>query len=290
MNDSLLKTKTSGKKLLFANGIGNIICSLTGSLTGSAGTMRSVAAINAGATTKITTLLNPICLILLLFQFKDFVENIPLAVLAAILIKIGFDIIDIKLLKVIRYAPKDDLYVLFLVFTLTVFYNLIVAVSAGITFAALLYAKKIADKTKIVEKDIIDKEIIKLEKKIEHDFEYKIRVVHIEGQFFFGSATQLISQFDELLGTKYLIIDYSAEDILDISAIFALEDIITRLKSQKIKVILISHNPELNKQLRGNGIIKQIGENHLFDNEKDALDFAKKCLKKRIKKHNRRII
>lgn len=59
--------------------------------------------------------------------------------------------------------------------------------------------------------------------------------MHIDGQFFFGSATQLISQFDEMLGTKYLILDYSSENLLDISAIFALEDIIIRLQSQKVK-------------------------------------------------------
>ncbi len=280
--DSLLKTKTSSKRLLFGQGIGNICCALTGSLSGTAATMRTVAAINSGATTRLAILINPLILAILLFKFSGFVAQIPLAVLAGILIKIGFDIIDMKLLKVIKFAPKDDLYVLFLVFFLTVFYNLIVAVGAGIVFAALLYAKRIADKTKLVEKRIFDSSITEIEKQVEKDFEHKIRVVHIEGQFFFGSATQLISQFDELLGTKYLILDYSSEDLMDISAIFALEDILIRLKSQKIKPILVLHNKDLYNQLEGHGIISQIGENRVFFDETEAINYAKKCFDRYI--------
>lgn len=283
--DSLLKTKTTSKRFLCSQGLGNLCCALTGNVPGTAATMRTVAAINSGATTRLATLINPIILLLLLFKFSSFVAEIPLAVLAGILIKIGVDIIDIKLLKVLKFAPKDDFYVLFLVFFLTVFYNLIVAVGAGITLSALLYAKRIADKTKIVERRIIDKDIIKMEKQIEHDFEHKIRIVHIEGQFFFGSATQIISQFDELLGTKYLILDYSSEDILDISAVFALKDIIARLKAQHIKIILVLHKTDLYNQFDGNGIIKDIGENHIFFKETDAINFAKKCLKKKIKRY-----
>lgn len=280
--DSLLKTKTPSKRLLFGHGIGNIFCSLTGSLPGTAATMRTVAAINSGATTRFAVLLNPLILAILLFKFSGFVAEIPLSVLAAILIKIGFDIIDVKLLKVIKLAPKDDLYVLFLVFFLTVFYNLIVAVGAGITFAALLYAKRIADKTKLVERKIHNDA---MEKQIEQDFKHKIRIVHIEGQFFFGSATQIISQFDELLGTKYLILDYSSGDLLDISAIFALEDIIARLISQKIKTILVLPNQELYDQLKAHGIVTKIGENHIFFEETEAINFAMICLKKKFRRH-----
>ena len=284
--DSLMKTKTTSKGMLLGQGIGNMFCALTGSLPGSAATMRTVAAINTGSTTRLTAVINPIILILLLFQFSNFVSEIPLAVLAGILIKIGYDIIDVKLLKVIKYAPKDDLYILAIVFVLTVFYNLIVAVGAGITCAALLYAKRTADKTKLVQKTVYDKDIVKLEKLLEKDYKHKIRVVHIDGQFFFGSATQLVSQFEEVWGTKYLILDYSSNNLLDISALFALEDIIIRLKAQKIKIILVIKSEEIYKQLTEHDIIAQIGEDKVFYTELEAIDFAKSCLKSKVKKHH----
>ncbi len=279
VSDSLTKSRHNPKRLLAAQGIGNAVCAITGTLGGSAATMRSVAALNAGATTKMCAVINPLLLIILLFKFSGFVAQIPLAVLAAILIKIGYDIIDVKLLKVLKYAPKDDLYVLILVFVLTVFYNLIFAVGAGITLAALLYAKRVADKAHLVEKTVYDEETMNIEKTLESDYHHKIRVVHISGQFFFGSATQLISKFEDMLGTKYLIINYESDELLDISAIFALEDIILRLQSQEIDIILVIKNDEVLKQLNDHGISKQIGNEKVFYTEMKAIEHAKKQIK-----------
>ena len=280
VSDSLTKTRHNPKQLLAAQGIGNIFCALTGTLGGSAATMRSVAALNAGAATKICAIINPLILLLLLFKFSGFVAQIPLAVLAGILIKIGYDIIDTKLLKVLKYAPKDDLYVLLLVFLLTVFYNLIFAVGAGITLAALLYAKRLADKAQLIHKPVYDDaDIMQMEKILEHDYKHKIRVVHISGQFFFGSATQLISKFEDMLGTRCLIINYESDDLLDISAIFALEDIILRLQSQDIQIILVIKNEQVLEQLKNHNIVAQIGEKCLFYSENQAVDYAKEIMK-----------
>ena len=281
---SLTKVQLPAKRLLAAQGIGNICCALTGTMPGSAATMRTVAALKTGASSKIAAIVTSFVLVVLVYKFGDFVAQIPLAVLAGILIKIGYDIIDTKFLKVLNIAPKDDLYVLLAVFLLTVFYNLIVAVGAGIVLAALLYAKRVADKAKIVEKTVYDKDIMNLEIALEKDYKHKIRVVHINGAFFFGSATQLISHFDELLGTRYLILVYDSDDMLDISAIFALEDIILRLKSQHIKILLVIQNDQVREQLNKYDIISQIGKNHLFFDEVEAIDYAKASFKKRVKK------
>ena len=278
--DSLTKTPSNPKRIILAQGIGNAVCALTGSLAGAAATMRTVAALKAGATTRIAAVVTPVVLLLLLFKFSGFVAEIPLAVLAGILIKIGYDIIDVKLLKVIKFAPKEDLYVLLLVFLLTVFYNLIVAVGAGITLAALLYAKRVADKARIVHKVVHKKEVLTLEKNVEEDFHHKIRIAHIDGQFFFGSATQLISKFDVMLGTKILILTYDATDLLDISAIFALEDIIERLRSQHIRILLVIPDEAVLNQLQEHKILEQVGRHHVFTDEMPAIEFAKKAVKK----------
>lgn len=281
---SITKVQLPPGRLLSAQGLGNMFCALTGSLPGSAATMRTVAALKTGASTRLAAVVTPLVLVLLLYKFSGFVADIPLAVLAGILIKIGYDIIDTKFLKVIKLAPKDDLYVLTLVFLLTVFYNLIVAVGAGVVLAALLYAKKVADNAKLVANEVYDKDIIKLEKMLEKDYKHKIRVVHINGAFFFGSATQLISQFDEFLGTRYLILVYDSESLLDISAMFALEDIILRLKSQHIKTLMVIKNQEVYNQLKNYNIVSQIGESRMFFDEIEAINHAKQSFKKRVKK------
>lgn len=278
--NSITKTQISPRLLVASQGLGNALCGLTGSLPGAAATMRTVAALKTGASTKIAALTSSIVLFILLYKFSRFVAEIPLCVLAAILIKIGSDIIDTKLLKVIKIAPKEDKYVLLVVFILTVFYNLIVAVGAGITLAALLYAKKVADNAKVVHKKVQDKDIRKHEKALEINSHHKLRIVHISGQFFFGSATQLISQFDELLGTKYLILSYDSSELLDISAIFAFEDIIARLKSQHITILLVINNSDILNQLKKHKITDEIDEEFIFYSELEAINKAKKLIKK----------
>lgn len=285
VSNSITKTNTPPHRLLIPQGIGNILCSFTGTLPGAAATMRTVAALKTGASTRGASIITAIALIFCLSIFSGFVEQIPLPVLAGILIKIGYDIIDFKLLKVIKYAPKDDLYVLGVVFLLTVFYNLIAAVGVGIVLASLLYAKRLADKTTLIHKEVYDNDIQNMERLVEKDFKHKIRVVHINGQFFFGSATQLVSHFDEMLGTKYLILVYDSDSTLDISAIFALEDIVLRLNAQHIKILLVVNNDDIHNQLEKHEIVSQIGENHIFYNEVRAIDYAKGKLQRKLNNH-----
>ena len=98
--DSLTKKKHNSKKLILMQGLGNFICAITGSMLGSAATMRSVAAVKNGAITKLTTILSALFLALVFFKCNWFISQIPICVLAAILIKIGLDIIDFKVFTI----------------------------------------------------------------------------------------------------------------------------------------------------------------------------------------------
>lgn len=272
---SLTKKKINNQTMIFSQGIGNSIAALFGGISGAAATMRSVAAIKTGATTKISPIFSGVLILFIILYGASLVNLVPMAVLAAILIKIGYGIIDTKFLKVIRYAPKEDLVVMSLVLFLTIFHDIIFAVGVGITLSAALFAKQLADKTTLNIKEVDNSDIAKLEKQVHDESHYKIRVVHIQGEFFFGSATQIISQFEELLGTKHIIICYDSDRKLDISAVFALEDILTRLKSQNIKVFLVLKNEEILRQINELHIKRQLTDDEIFYEEIDAIEKAK---------------
>lgn len=269
--DSLTKVKHNSKRLVAAQGMGNLFCAVTGSMFGTAATMRSVAAVKVGANTRLAALLCALILGVVFWKFTGFISQIPICVLAAILIKIGYDILDLKVFKVLKYAPKDDLYVLLSVLFLTVFYNLIFALGVGIVLAALLYAKRVADNTNIKVNSYNPEGYSSIETKVEKDSHYKIRILHIDGQFFFGSITQIVSHFDELLETEYIILNYESNSELDMSAIFALEDIIVRLNSQKIKLYLVVPNEKVFNQIKS---LEQIEQDTLFMQESEAIDSA----------------
>ena len=272
--DSLMKVKHNSKRLVASQGIGNLFCAVTGSMYGTAATMRSVAAVKIGAKTRVASILCAFIMAVLLFKFTGFISQIPICVLAAILIKIGYDILDLKVLKVLKYAPKDDLYVLLAVLFLTVFYNLIFALGLGIVLAALLYAKRVADNTNIKVNEYKPDAYTPYETKVERDSHYKIRILHIDGQFFFGSITQIVSHFDELLETEYIILNYSSNSELDMSAIFALEDIIVRLEAQKIKLCLVIPNEKVYNQIKSLKIVSQLGEDAVLNDENTAIKNA----------------
>jgi len=285
---SLTKKKINNQALIFAQGIGNSISSLFGGISGAGATMRSVAAIKTGASTKLSAIVCGILILCAILYGDELVNMVPMATLAAILIRVGYSIIDTKFLKVLHCAPKEDLTVMLLVFFLTIFHDIIFAVGVGITLSAALFAKQLADKTTLNVKDIEDSETVRLEKRLHDESDYKIRVVHIRGEFFFGSASQIISQFEELLGTKHIILCYDSDRKLDISAIFALEDILTRLKSQGVKVYLVLRNVEILKQINELNIKRQLKDDEIFFEEIDAIRHAKEEFRKYIKLENSR--
>lgn len=287
---SLTKKKINNQTLIFAQGIGNSIASLFGGISGAGATMRSVAAIKTGATTKLSTIFCGIIILFAILYGDELVNMVPMATLAAILIRVGYNIIDTKLLKVLHCAPKEDLTVMFLVFFLTIFHDIIFAVGVGITLSAALFAKQLADKTTLNIKDVEDNEIIRLEKRLHDESDYKIRVVHIRGEFFFGSASQIISQFEELLGTKHIILCYDSDRKLDISAIFALEDILIRLKSQGVRVYLVLRNVEILKQINELNIQRQLNDDEIFFEEIDAIQKAKEEFRNYIKLENNQTV
>ena len=87
---------------------------------------------------------------------------------------------------------------------------------------------------------------------------------------------QIISQFEELLGTKHIILCYDSDRKLDISAIFALEDILIRLKSQGVRVYLVLRNVEILKQINELNIKqRQLEDDEIFFEEIDAIQKAK---------------
>ena len=79
-----------------------------------------------------------------------------------------------------------------------------------------------------------------------------------------------------MLETKYIILNYSSNTELDMSAIFALEDIIVRLEAQKIRLILVIPNEKVYSQVQSLEIVSQIGKESVLMNENEAIEIATK--------------
>jgi SulP family sulfate permease len=147
--DSITQTRHNPNKELFGQGLGNALCSFFGAIPGAGATMRTVINIKSGGSNKLSGMFHAVLLLLIVLFLAPLAAQIPLAVLAGILIKVGIDILDYRFLKVWKNSPRHDVAIMVSVFLATVFIDLITAVMLGIVLASLSIVYRITQATHI---------------------------------------------------------------------------------------------------------------------------------------------
>lgn len=231
--------------------------------------MRTVVNIKSGGKTRLSGVIHSIFLIMVIMFFAPIAAKIPISVLAGILIKVGVSIIDYKFIKLIKAAPRNDLIVMLLVFLITVFDDLILAVGVGVVLSSILFAANVAKQTdiKLIElSDFYDANYI------DEDIKNKAMIMNIDGTLFFGSASQIASRIDSILDNKTVIIDCSNIKSMDISAVFALEDLVLTLKGKNVRVIIVFNNRNVAASTLKLGLRKLITHNDIAFSTEDAIN------------------
>lgn len=266
--DSKTKTKHDSQKELIGQGIGNTICSFFGAIPGAGATMRTVVNINSGATTKLSGMVHSITLLLIVLILAPFASEIPLAVLSGILIKVGFDILDYKFLKIINKVSRQDLIIMVTVFLLTVFVDLIMAVGVGITISSIIAVYQVSKNTQMKT----SRSRVSFDIDIEN---HEIEILKVKGSLFFGTASALESRLEKIKDSKKIIIDCKNVFFLDISAIFTLEEIIEKFKSKDLEIILVLNYRHKKKILSvdTSNLFRKI---RIYHNLDDAINYTQK--------------
>lgn len=249
--DSMTKTKHDSNRELIGQGIGNIAASIVGGLPGAGATMRTVVNVKAGGTTRISGVTHSLFLLTILLGVGQYAALIPLPVLAGILMKVGLDILDYRLLRMIKRVPRPDLAVMLAVFTITVFVDLIVAVGVGVTLSSLMITYRISRQLEVDIKGVRHAEWQRdLEKSLEEETDFGIRTLSVMGAFFFGTTAKMQDQVSKLIGTKVVIINCLDVSFMDLSGFFALSEMIDRLRHEGIKpIVVVGEGVGIRKQM-----------------------------------------
>mgnify|MGYP001023287189 CR=1 FL=1 len=266
--DSLTRKRHNSNKELIGQGLGNIAAGLVGGLPGAGATMRTVVNIKAGGTTRVSGMIHAVFLVAVLLGLGPLAAGIPLAVLSGILVKVGVDILDYRMIKLAKKAPKQDMLVMLAVFGTTVFVDLIVAVGVGVALASLFLTYRIARQTQI--------RITEADGKAEEELsgmDPRVRVIGIDGPFFFGSSALMQDKVDRMLGTRIVVVDCMRVPFMDISAVFALSEMIEKLKDAGVRVFLAISERQRDS-LKGYGLRKLVGLDNLFLSLGTALQVA----------------
>jgi len=268
--DSLTKDKHNSNKELVGQGIGNMVASLFGGLPGAGATMRTVSNIKSGATSNISGMIHSVILLLILLALAPLASKIAMPVLAGILIKVGFDIFDYKLLKQLNIIPKYDVWIMMIVFVLTVFVDLIVAVGVGIVLSAFLIINRLVKESavNIVGEDVQEGNDDRIFK------DGGVRVVNIRGPFFFGSTSFILDKVDKIYEVEHVVIDCSLVSFMDLSAIYALSETIEKLKSRGVEVYIVSDKNRKEKLIKL-GITQSISADRIVESQLRALRLIK---------------
>ena len=172
--DSITRTRHNPNRELMGQGLGNFVAGIVGALPGAGATMGTVVNIRAGGRTPVSGALRSIVLLALVLGLGQIAEPIPHAVLAGILIKVGWDIIDWRFITRIRHVPREYLMVMLMTLLLTVFVDLVTAVALGLIASAVMRARQSAqlELDSVVSVPLLDQTFLSDPDADEDDFRY----------------------------------------------------------------------------------------------------------------------
>ena len=248
--DNITKTHHNSNRELVGQGIGNIVSGLFCGISGAGATMRTVVNVKSGGRTQISGMVHSLMLLAVLLGLGSLVRYVPLAVLAGILITVGWGIIDFKGFKDLLRIPRADAVVLIIVFLLTVFVDLLTAVGIGMVIACVLFMKRASD---LVEggyhsdqMTAFDKEIPwEDEKVLTDEVRSKIYIQRLNGPIFFGSITRFQEVMHDIPDdAKIVIIRMRLVSFMDQSGLYAMETAIKDLQAKGVTVLMTIIQPQ----------------------------------------------
>ena len=274
--DNITKTKHHSNRELIGQGVGNIVAGSIGGLPGAGATMRTLVNVNAGGQTPLSGVVHGVLLLAILFGMGTYAQEIPLPVLAGILITVGVGIIDYKGLRHIKSVPRTDAVVMLIVLTMTVFVDLMQAVAAGLILSSILFMKQMSDQLgreiKIIPLKEVDRETPWTEENIPDSIADNIYVEHLSGPLFFGFAPAFQAIAEKLPDIRVVIFRMKHVPHIDQTGLYAMEEVILLLEKRNIAVVMTGLQDQPLRMLqRINVVPGLIPESYLFDTFKECV-------------------
>lgn len=265
--DGITNTKHDSNAELIGLGWGNVVGSFFGSIPATGAIARTATNIQFGAKTKLSAIIHTITVLIIMLFAAKIISHIPMASLAALLVMVSFDMLDIKKVKkIILHGPKSDAFVLLTTLMLTVLFDMVTGIIAGIIFAALLFMKRMTDITCgcIVS---MDNSSEGCEAKPDNVICYKIN-----GPLFFGAADKAVKLINNFMEDKDTIIfKMDSVPVIDLTGLTALEASINNLQEKNKTIIFTGLQPQPYAMLNKLGFLQEHCTIMTFETAKEAL-------------------
>lgn len=228
--DDMTETDSNKNKEARGQGIANIITGFFGGMAGCAMIGQSVINVKSGGRTRLSTFVAGVFLMFLIIVLGGVVVQIPMPVLAGIMIMVSVGTFDWSSFSYLRKAPKSDAFVMLAtVIVVVVTDNLAIGVLLGIILSAIFFASKISKVS------------------VTTDIRGNKTTFKISGQLFFASVEGFVNAFDYNVTERDIVLDFSNAHIWDDSGVGAVDKVVIKYRANHNRVTIKGLNASSEK-------------------------------------------
>ena len=222
--DSLTREVHDPNRELIGQGLGNTVSGLIGGLPGGATVLTTVVNIRAGGRSPVAGVIVAALMLAVVLGAGALVEPIPQAVLAGILIKIGWDVIDWRFILRVRRLPRGHVAVMAITLIVMIFTDVVTAVAIGLILAGMANAARLE---RLELSDVISVPL--LEGSFDDPYLARVGLVELRGRFTVASSNALVRVVTEDIAEHEVVIfDFTRTSALDDSAVRVIEQLFNR--------------------------------------------------------------
>ncbi|MCS3458779.1 SulP family sulfate permease [Aeromonas sp. BIGb0445] len=213
--DGMTGRKHSSNTELVGQGLGNIVAPFFGGITATAAIARSAANVRAGATSPISAVIHALVVLAAVLVLAPWLSWLPLSAMAALLLLVAWNMSEAhKAVELIRRAPGADVLVLLVCLSLTVIFDMVIAITFGVILASLLFMRDIARMTLLQD--------LGQHKRHQHQLPEQGLLYRINGPLFFAAADRVFGELaEQVQGHRVLVLQMDAVSILDAGGLSA---------------------------------------------------------------------
>ena len=281
--DSLTGTRHRPDRELFGQGVGNIAAGLIGGLPGAGSPILTVTNIRAGGRSRVSGALYALLMLALVLGLGRFVEPIPHAALAGILAKIGWDVIDWRLIARIHRIEREHLVVMVITLALTVFVDLLTAVAIGLIAAGMAHGRQLQslELDSVVSVPMLDRTFFAGHPQLLTGDSYAARVglVALRGSFTVASSHKLVGVIGaDIKEHEIVVFDFSGATYLDDSAAMVIETLFDVAAKEQTDFIVLGLSTTVSHTLHALNILQRVPDGHVVETLDEARELAVELL------------
>ncbi|MBZ9613510.1 C4-dicarboxylic acid transporter DauA [Rheinheimera maricola] len=265
--DGMSGRRHSANSELFGQGLGNIITPFFGGITATAALARSSANFKAGAQSPFAAMVHALVLLLGLVLLAQLLSYLPMAALAALLIIVAWNMSEApKAVRLLKTAPRSDIWVFITCFSLTVLFDMVIAITTGILLAALLFVKEIAEMSRVTD-------ISSNRKQVEQPIPDGWQVLKISGPLFFAAAERIFADIAQLTGhSRGIVLYMDGVPLLDAGGLAALNKLLSKCSKNNTELLITDLQFQPLKTLARAGVQPLPGVLSFYPTLREALE------------------